>query len=192
MSSDFAQVLIFVGYMRRYAPAFELAKGMISSMKNIDYVRVRDIIGPVSQPDLRREPKYRPSRQNYFFVNQSGLFPLKFDDFSAEVNRDRLARGRKIAETALDSLASNPRDVDTYRLLGSLGLHDLSAMRELIGLPKSCFAASRSSTGRFITAMLEYEGFTALYETGIDQVAKFDAHIKVHGEGKRVKVTWDT
>jgi hypothetical protein len=30
------------------------------------------------------------------------------------------------------------------------------------------------------------------YETGIDNVGKFDAHLEVHGDGKRVKVTYDT
>lgn len=42
------QVTIFVGYMRRYATAFEVAKKEIQSIKKIDYVRVRDIIGFVS------------------------------------------------------------------------------------------------------------------------------------------------
>lgn len=34
--------------MRRYAPAFIEAVKMVRNMKKIDYVRVRDIIGPVS------------------------------------------------------------------------------------------------------------------------------------------------
>lgn len=101
-------------------------------------------------------------------MDQSGFFPAKFTDFPADANSDRLARGEKIAQVALGGLAKNPRNVGTYRLLGGLGSHDLSAMRELLGLPKSCFAASRSADGLFITAMFEYEGFTALYETGID------------------------
>lgn len=40
-------VVIFIGYMRRYAEAFLRAKEEIKRMK-IDYVRVRDIIGNVS------------------------------------------------------------------------------------------------------------------------------------------------
>lgn len=40
-------VVVFVGYMRRYAPALELAKSEVKSMDKIHYVRVRDIIGPV-------------------------------------------------------------------------------------------------------------------------------------------------
>jgi hypothetical protein len=158
--------------MRRYATAFEVAKKEIQSIKKIDYVRVRDIIGFVRS--LLAPPQAigvitdssRP--QNHFFVDQCGFFPAKFTDFPAEANEDRLARGEKIAQAALGELTKNPRNKGLYRLLGGLGSHDLSAMRELIGLPKSCFAASRPASAPFLTALFEYEGFTALYETGID------------------------
>jgi hypothetical protein len=81
------------------------------------------------------------SQQNHFFVDQCGFFPAKFDDFPAEANADRLARGAKIAEVALGPLAADPRNLRTHRLLGGLGSHDLAAMRDLLGMPKSCFAA---------------------------------------------------
>ncbi|KAI5478014.1 hypothetical protein MNV49_005706 [Pseudohyphozyma bogoriensis] len=168
-------VTIFVGYMRRYAPAFQVAKDIVSSLKSIDYVRVRDIVG-----------------LNKFFVNESAMFSIKFTDFPSDFSADRVARATKVAQDALGDKSSNPRDVATYRFLATLGSHDLSAMREIIGLPKSCFAATRSASGEFINALFEYEGFVASYETGIDEVAKFDAHIEVHGDGKRVKVTWDS
>lgn len=90
--------------------------------------------------------------------------------------------------------ASSPRDVSTYRLLGSLGSHDLSAMRELLGMPKRCIAATRAQGDGppFITALFEYGNFTCTYETGIDDVADFDAHIEVIGRNKRVKIRYDT
>jgi hypothetical protein len=40
--------------MRRYAPAFQLGKEMVSAMKKIDYVRVRDIIGFMSRSPFAR------------------------------------------------------------------------------------------------------------------------------------------
>ncbi|GAA5875249.1 hypothetical protein JCM8547_006879 [Rhodosporidiobolus lusitaniae] len=172
------KVVIFVGYMRRYAGAFQVMKEEVKKLKSISFVSVRDIIG-----------------MNSFFVDQSGTFPKAFTDFPADANADRQARGKAIAETAIGSRASDPRDVMTYRLLGGLGSHDLSAMRELIGLPKKCIAASRvqpPGPPLFITAMFEYEGYTAVYETGIDQVGSFDAHIEVIGDGKRLKLQYDT
>jgi cytochrome c1 len=41
------QVIIWVGYMRRYATAFVEAVKIVHSMKKIEYARVRDIIGYV-------------------------------------------------------------------------------------------------------------------------------------------------
>ncbi|GAA5973346.1 hypothetical protein JCM11641_003085 [Rhodosporidiobolus odoratus] len=172
------KTVIFVGYMRRYAAAFQRFKEEVQALKQISYVTVRDIIG-----------------LNSFFVNQSGTFPQVFSDFPAAASEDRLARGKAIAEAALGDKASNPRDVSTYRLLGSLGSHDLSAMREVLGLPKRCIAASRvqgEGDALFISAMLEYEGFSATYESGIDNVPDFNAHIEVFGEGKRIKLNYDT
>ncbi len=40
------QVHVMVGYMRRYAPAFEAAVKEIGGLDKIVYARVRDIIGP--------------------------------------------------------------------------------------------------------------------------------------------------
>ena len=57
---------LFVGYMRRYTPAFLQAVAEVGDAP-IQYVRVRDIIG-----------------WNSFFVDQSGTFPKKFSDFSKE------------------------------------------------------------------------------------------------------------
>ncbi|GAA5864623.1 hypothetical protein JCM1840_002176 [Sporobolomyces johnsonii] len=170
------KVCIMVGYMRRYALAYNVFKELVGELKQIDYVTVRDIIG-----------------DNSFFVEQSGAFPVKFDDFPAAANEDRIRRGAAIAKAALGDRAASARDVSTYRLLGSLGSHDLSAMRELLGVPKSCFAATRAKgPSPFITALFEYESFTATYETGIDDVRVFDAFIEVMGDGKRIKLDYDT
>ncbi|KAG9100225.1 hypothetical protein FS749_015924 [Ceratobasidium sp. UAMH 11750] len=169
-------VIIFVGYMRRYAPAFIEAVKAVKLMKRIDYVRVRDIIGG-----------------NASFIGQSGSFPRTFSDIPEAFTKDYLARAQAIASSALGAKrAQDPGLVSTYRLLGSLGSHDLSAMRELIGMPKKCLGAGKNADGLFLTALFEYDGFITTYETGIDQVVQFDAHLEVHGEGKRIKVTYDT
>lgn len=55
---------VFVGYQRRYAEAFLDAVKEVGGMRNIQYARVRDIIGP-----------------NHVFVSQSGTFPKKHWDF---------------------------------------------------------------------------------------------------------------
>jgi len=192
---------ILVGYMRRYAAAYERMKEEVASIKDIRYATVRDIIGPASQHSPLSDATHkadlssRLTSQNSVFVAQSGTFSAAFSDFPDAANEDRLTRGRAIAQKALSpEQADSPRDVSTYRLLGSLGSHDLSAMRELLGVPRRCIAATRAQGdgAPFMTALFDYGGFTCTYETGIDEVADFDAHIEVIGDGKRVKISYDT
>ena len=42
------------------------------------------------------------------------------------------------------------------------------------------------------SAMLQYPSFTATYESGIDQIPRFDAHIEVYSMTKSVRVVYDT
>lgn len=114
---------LMVGYMRRYAAPFEDAVREIGGMDKILYARVRDIIGP-----------------NSFFVGQSGTFPRRFTDFEPEDAADKEARGKEMVKTALiDECGGVPVTAETtrmWRLLGGLGSHDLSVMREALGMPE--------------------------------------------------------
>ena len=42
------------------------------------------------------------------------------------------------------------------------------------------------------SAMFRYPGFSVTYESGIDNVPRFDAHLEVYSLQKSVKVSWDT
>ena len=42
------------------------------------------------------------------------------------------------------------------------------------------------------SAMFQYPGFVVAYESGVDQVARFDASIEIFGDAKTVKVCSDT
>ena len=83
-----------------------------------------------------------------------------------------------------------PQLVGTYRLLCGLSSHDLSAMRELLGMPRRVIAARQ--WGSFLTALFEYENFTVSFETGIDHNRRFDAHLTVYSETKEIRVQYDT
>ena len=164
---------VFIGYQRRYAAAFEKAKDIIKEMKNINYVRVRDIIGP-----------------NDYFVNQSGTNPVKFNDIPQEAKEEFKKRDEQIFDAVISD-KDKKHLYPTYRLLGSLGSHDLSAMRELIGEPKSVIASTNKNN--FITTFFDYDSFITTLEMGVDDCnGIFDAHIEVYGDGKRVKVQYDT
>jgi predicted dehydrogenase len=167
---DEAGVQVMVGYMRRYAPAFVQAVEQVRALEKINYARVRDIIG-----------------QNAQFIEQSSVV-FQPKDIPQEAMRDRAERASRLVKLAIGEVP--PQLESTYRLLCGLSCHDLSAMRELLGMPRSVIAAHQS--GRFLTALFEYEDFTVSFETGVDHNRRFDAHITVYGETQEIRVQYDT
>src|SRR6201987_6306067 len=75
-----------------------------------------------------------------------------------------------------------------------LGLrsHDLSAMRELIGIPGKVLFAAQRAGGRYLAAAFDYGAFVCQFETGIDNIPRFDAHLECLGEYKTLRVQYDT
>jgi predicted dehydrogenase len=95
---------ILVGTMRRYATAFKDAVDEVGGMPKIIYARVRDIIGP-----------------NELGVAQSGMYPKRFDDFSDDDNKDRLAREQDMHEQALREEFGVPVTQSSRLMLRVLG-----------------------------------------------------------------------
>lgn len=119
---------LMVGYMRRYASGFIDAVKEIGSLDQVRYARVRDIVGPNSD-----------------FVGQSGTFPKVFSDYRAEDKEELADKTNEFLVQALTRELGIPVTADTasqWRNLGSLGSHDLSAMREALGMPTAVLGAS--------------------------------------------------
>ncbi|KAF2457697.1 hypothetical protein BDY21DRAFT_385463 [Lineolata rhizophorae] len=169
--------MVFVGYMRRYATAFLEACKEVGDMPRISYARVRDIVGP-----------------NSVFVEQSGTFPKKWTDIKEGDASELTQRDAEIASQALDrefGVELTPQSQAMLGLLGSLGSHDLSAMREIIGKPKAVLGASLDPPNMW-TILFQFDGFAVTYESGINDVPVFDAHIEVYSPTKIVRVDYDT
>ncbi|KGO44641.1 Oxidoreductase, N-terminal [Penicillium expansum] len=171
---------IMVGYMRRYASGFIDAVKEIGSLDQVCYARVRDIVGPNSD-----------------FVGQSGTFPKVFSDYREEDVKELASRTDEFLEQALTTELGIPVTADTaaqWRNLGSLGSHDLSAMREALGMPTAVLGASLCSARGppFWSALFQYPSFAVSYESGIDYVPRFDASIEVFGSNKTVKICFDS
>lgn len=169
---DEAGVQIMVGYMRRYAPAFTEALEEMKSLGQIKYARIRDIIG-----------------QNRLMIEQSSVVH-RFNDIPQEAMNDRWSRGSRMVEEALGDVPQMVKN--SYRLLCGLNSHDLSAMRELLGMPKRVVSAAHWNDGYYITATLEFDGYFATFETGVDDQRRFDAYLEVFGSTKELKVQYDT
>lgn len=170
---------VFVGYMRRYAPSFVNAfKREVASIDRVLYARSRGIVGP-----------------NAYFVNQSGTFPSKNpDDIPSEASAKRARLLSELLRETFNEAKAAEEEVKFCRHLGSLGSHDLSLMREVLGFPES--VAGVSVNPPFYSAILNYKTsrgpFSVTYETGIDEVARFDSHLAVYGKNKTVSIQYDT
>ncbi|GKZ34724.1 hypothetical protein AbraIFM66950_005080 [Aspergillus brasiliensis] len=188
---------VFVGYMRRYAPSYVQAfKREIADIPRILYARVRDFSGP-----------------NGWFVEKSGSIDKKYQevtkpDYPAGAAEERSMRLDKLSEEAFfphhdhednkgDSITDEMRKY--CRFLGSLGSHDISIMRETLGFPEEVVGVSVNDP--FYTATFAFRNggsggsgkrYAVTYESGIDGVAVFDAHVAVYGERKRVTIKYDS
>lgn len=162
---------VFVGYMRRFAPAFTALKERLPPREEIRHVRIRDLI-----------------RESQFFVDQSRNI-FRPDDVPAAV----IADGRTKTQALLKSVMgeAEPDQLRAYQVLTGLSSHSFSAMRELFGAPKSV-AAARQHRGENVLVMFDYGTFTALYEAVIHDVARFDAGIEVLTMNQHFKINYDT
>lgn len=123
---------VFISYMRRYAAAFVDAVKEVGSIEQIRYARVRDIIGP-----------------NSIFVGQSGTYPRTFSDYREEDTKALRSKTREDMEQALQTelgITVTEKTEMMWEFLSILGSHDLSAMRELMGMPKSVIGFSPCAT----------------------------------------------
>jgi predicted dehydrogenase len=169
---DRTGMTVMVGYMRRFAPAFTQARELLPSLGRINFARVHDVIG-----------------RNQLIIDQAVHVDRPTDVDQAAITA-RYDRGARLVEDALGSVP--PPLGGVYRLLCGLGSHDLSALRELLGRPRGVAAARQWRDGGYIAALLDYDDFTVVYETGVDEQLRFDAHLEVYGDTATMRLQYDT
>jgi myo-inositol 2-dehydrogenase / D-chiro-inositol 1-dehydrogenase len=163
---------VFVGYMRRYAPAFLALGERMPALEAIRHVRIRDII-----------------RESQFFVDQTRPV-LRGNDIPLEEMDMGRARTQAMLRAAIGEDA--PADaVRAYQVLTGLASHSFSAMRELLGMPLRV-AAARQHGGETVLVWFDYGHFTASYEAVISEVGRFDSGIEVLTQNQRFAINYDT
>jgi hypothetical protein len=173
-------VVVFVGFMRRYALAFKRFKEEIAG-QDIKYVRVRDIIGDVSSPS--RAPRYcfggQPPRQslgtgwhhqNQHFTPQTGMYQKMYSDLPAEAGQDLKQRvAANLCENFGPGALANVSNAGSWQILTAFSSHALSAMRDAIGMPSRVLSASRKGDTlrpNWWQVVFDYGQFNAIYEVG--------------------------
>jgi predicted dehydrogenase len=168
-----SKVLVQVGYMRRYAPAFLEGCQAVRRMKEIKFARVHDFLGANS---LIISPTSRVVRD---------------EQLAKSIKQKGRLRDDALLIEALGEKAS-PALRRAYTVMLGLSSHDLSAMRELIGMPKKVLFAAQRQDGLYLEATFDYGSFVCQFATGLDTIARFDAYLEVFGAERVVRIQFDT
>jgi predicted dehydrogenase len=167
-----AGVTVQVGYMRRYAPAFVEACRILPDLGEIRLARVHDVLG-----------------QNALIVQNISRVTR-----GSDVSADVIAASRRLrAERLVEAVGEAPAELQrAYGLMLGLSSHDISAMRELLGMPQRVLYAAQRQGGRYLSAAFDYGTYVCHYETGVDTIPRFDAHLEVYGDERVLRVQYDT
>lgn len=171
-AQDRAGVVVQVGYMRRYAPAFLAAVEAVAAMGEVRLARVQHVLG----------------------LNSLVVGPTSNVTTGPDVPAWAFKEGRELRRSLLAEASGGAPDEiqDAYSLLLSLASHDLSAMRELLGRPERVLYARTWHAGWYVTAALDYGGFVCHFAAGFDRIPRVDTTIQVLGEQRVVEVRFDT
>lgn len=164
---------LFVGYMRRYAPAYLAAKDELPAFADITHVRIFDLIS---------------EGRHFLRKSHNVLYPQDIDPAL-------LSRGAKERDALIREVvgADAPADlVRAYRGLTALSSHHISAMRGLLGEPARVLAAHRTNGGANTSVTFDYGHFACLYDAVVDDLGLFDAMIEVRSNTRRVRIIYDT
>jgi predicted dehydrogenase len=171
-AAEAADAIVQVGYMRRHATALDEAKRALEGLGEIRFARVHDVIG-----------------HNHLIIERTSRV-IRGSDVPPEVGT---AAAEKRVALIEESVGQLPADVrSAYDLLLGLGCHDISAMRELLGLPRGVAYATTRHHGGYVSATIDYGSYVCQYETGVDAIPRFDAHIEVYGAERVLRIQYDT
>lgn len=168
-------LVAMVGYCRRYNESFLKMKELLrQDSRPISYIRARTVIleGPWYLENTWREKR------------AGDLDPA-----------GRAAMQQAAIGEAARLLGNQPgrAQILAFLLLAGSGCHILSAVRELVGLPKSVEAAVVSPNGMQFTIVLGYEGFNLVFEEMNDQqVVDFDESIEIYQGTRRMHLRYDS
>jgi predicted dehydrogenase len=167
-----AGVTVQVGYMRRYAPAFVEACRLVPTLGEIRMARVHDVIG-----------------QNALIIKNTSRV-VRGRDVPPALSQAGQARRAALLAEAIGEAA--PDLLRAYGILLGLSSHDLSAMRELLGMPQGVLHAAQRQGGVYLSAVFDYGSYVCVFETGVDSIPRFDAHLEVYGSERVLRVQYDT
>jgi predicted dehydrogenase len=165
--------IVQVGYMRRYAAAFlEAAAIIVPQRDRIRFARFNDIIG-----------------NNSAIVDSTAR--VVRDAELPVAAREHLRERETAGLLAMHGSAAAPFP-NVFSMLLGLGSHDLSAMRELLGMPQGILYAAERSDGRYLSAAFDYGHFVAEFAAGVDNLPRYETYIEIFTDDQVIRVDYDT
>jgi predicted dehydrogenase len=162
-------LVVQVGYMRRYAEAFlQAAQEVGKRHPSIRFARFHDIVGRNATIVADAAAVVRPDD-----------LPQQLAEQTAEFERLRYAQVIGSDKPAL---------VKTYGQLLGLVSHDISAMRELLGRPHRVLHAWQSCEGVYLGATFDFGDFVAEVTSGVDNVPRYDTYFEVFAADLVIRV----
>ena len=169
------ELVAMVGYCRRYNDSFLKMKELLrSDDRSISYVRARTLVleGPWYLANTWHEKKATDLPP----VDREAMQEKMFREYRAILGQD-----------------ATEAKIWAYMLLTASGCHILSAVRELIGLPREIRSVVVSPTGMQFTLTCAYDGFNMVFEEMNDQsVVEFDESIEIYQGDRKMSLKYDS
>ena len=171
-AADAASAIVQVGYMRGHAAALAEAKAALAQLGEIRFARVHDFVGRIE-----------------LIIEQTARV-IRADDATPRSGATASARREALVSEAVGALPATVRPA--YDQLLSLGCHGISTMRRLLGQPAGVAYATARQGGAYLSATLDYGSYVCQFETGYDEIPRFDSHVEVYGADRVLRVDYDT
>ncbi len=171
-AADKAGVLVMVGYMKVYDPAFEWAAGRIKAQGRPRSIYLHDYAGNFEQ--LRRKD----------------VLPIRVDDVPEAVAARRQKWTPEVVARVAEALGPDHAGyAELYVVLLMLGCHDLAVLCEIFGPPAAVRYAQQLDETTLL-AVLEYaDGVPCTFEVGVGAKYEWwDEHLTVYGQTDEVRL----
>jgi predicted dehydrogenase len=161
-------VKLLVGYMKRYDPAFDVMKKLISEIDKLHMIRVHEFAGT-----------YMINREIYDLVKASDLDPDTLKDVIKQDQQDLL---EDIGKDRVDLL-------EAHDIMIHLCIHDINALHGLYGLPENILCAELFDKN-FVTGMMQFSnGINLMWESGnLVTLVDWDETITFYGSNKSLEL----
>lgn len=175
LKKEHRDIVVMVGYMRRYTQTYLKAKQLLSEYnKPIEYLRMRDNI-----------------LEGHFYIGQTRPIFYPKDIPENKITESGNLKDEQLRKALGDNASETQKKA--YTMLTGLGSHTLSAVREIIGIPKKINSVSSNFRGEQLVVVFEYESFMAIYELVNNQnFVEFDASIEFFQNHRKTKIKYET